>query len=468
MTQYLISCKESRIEHNRSFYGSFLLGPFENGQSLTIANALRRTLISELKGIAIVSIQIEGVLHEYSSLPGIKDSVLDILLNIKEIVFKKVMPVQSTEKGKRKPRACGSLGFYPQIGYLRARGPGVVRASDFKLPPFIQLVDPDQYIATLEEDGFLNMKFQISEGQNYIIKQPSSKTKNNQKSTSSNMNLRSYKEKRHFLLTKIQNLSGLAEYKLLNKKRSNPLKMERNIGDFTSSNTLELDAVFAPVTKVNYIIENSEHKLVENSFLYSEELNELFKFIKPLKDSPFLDKSKEQKVDIGELSNVPFQLKKENVLYLEKLKKKTKSTNFDTTQILEILEIKKQLSLMKTSPDFGIKRSGKQNIVIEIWTNGSLHPKEALYQAIHRLIQVFSKLYLVPDNILTYNLNSQSNNTSSNLPNFINNNVLTKKSPIAPLNTKQFSSNYTIFSTVPLKKVNSSVFMKEYSGGEGN
>lgn len=146
MSQFFISCKESRIENNRSFYGCFQLGPFEPSQSITIANALRRTLLSELYGLSIVSIEIEGATHEYSNLRGVKDSVLDILLNMKEIVLKKTI---------------NTIGIKPQIGYLKVRGPGLVRASNLILPPLIQCVDPDQYIATLTNDGFLNMKFVI-------------------------------------------------------------------------------------------------------------------------------------------------------------------------------------------------------------------------------------------------------------------------------------------------------------------
>jgi DNA-directed RNA polymerase subunit alpha len=151
MSQFFISCKESRIESNRSFYSSFFLGPFDPSESLTVANALRRTLLSELPGIAIISVEIEGAPHEYSNIPGVRDSVLDILLNIKEIVLKKL-----------------SKNMRPQVGYLRVRGPGIVRASDLRLPPLIQCVDPEQYIATLSEDGFLNMKFIIDEGKNYV------------------------------------------------------------------------------------------------------------------------------------------------------------------------------------------------------------------------------------------------------------------------------------------------------------
>ena len=156
MSQFFISCKESKIENNRSFYGCFNIGPFEPSQSITIANALRRTLLSELYGLSIVSIEIEGVTHEYSNLPGVKDSILDILLNIKDIVLKKTI---------------NTIGIKPQVGYLKIRGPGVVRAAHLKLPPFIQSVDPDQYIATLTHDGFLNMKFIIQYSNKWLSNQ---------------------------------------------------------------------------------------------------------------------------------------------------------------------------------------------------------------------------------------------------------------------------------------------------------
>jgi DNA-directed RNA polymerase alpha subunit len=223
MSQFFISCKESKIENNRSFYGCFNLGPFEPSQSITIANALRRTLLSELYGLSIVSVEIEGATHEYSNLNGIKDSVLDILLNLKEIILKKnsnyqTLNLKSSEIDSGVLYGTGNLnlsqdfdlsgakaedfedfrfsekrnlpgseikihpsinslghehGIKSQIGYLKARGPGIVRASNLRLPPFIQCVDPDQYIATLAEDGFLNIKFIIQYGNKWASSQNS-------------------------------------------------------------------------------------------------------------------------------------------------------------------------------------------------------------------------------------------------------------------------------------------------------
>ena len=160
---FFIYCKESRIENHRSFYGSFCIGPFEAGQSITIANALRRTLLSELKGLAITSAEIEGAFHEYATLPGVRDSVLDILLNLKDIVLKS-KNYGNKKKGTSYTATFKNLG---QLGYLKTRGPGIVTASDLKLPPGMQCVDPDQYIATLSEEGILNLKIKINEGKNY-------------------------------------------------------------------------------------------------------------------------------------------------------------------------------------------------------------------------------------------------------------------------------------------------------------
>jgi DNA-directed RNA polymerase subunit alpha len=156
MQNFFLSCKKIRIEPTspKTYYGCFYLGPFENGQGLTVANSLRRTLLSEISGLAITSVKVNSASHEYSTLPGVRETVLDILLNLKEIILTKKnnKPIKQT-----------------QLGYLQARGPGIIRASDLRLPPTLQCVDPDQYIATLAENGFLSLKFKIDEGKNFIF-----------------------------------------------------------------------------------------------------------------------------------------------------------------------------------------------------------------------------------------------------------------------------------------------------------
>lgn len=193
MKNFFLSCKEIRIEPTcpKTYYGSFYLGPFEKGQALTVANALRRTLLSEISGMAISSIQIDGVLHEYSTLPGLRETILDVLLNFKEIIFRKKINMPITET---------------QVGYLQVRGPGIVRASDLKLPPILECVDRDQYIATLSEDGALNLNFTIDEGKGFL-----------------------------FL------------------REPDPISQDENK---KVSNVLSIDAVFTPIKKVNYTIQS--------------------------------------------------------------------------------------------------------------------------------------------------------------------------------------------------------------------
>lgn len=157
MKNFFLSCKEIRIEPTspKTYYGCFYLGPFTNGQGLTVANALRRTLLADLTGLAITSAKIEGVSHEYATIPGVRETVLDILLNLKEISIQKKSKNFLTET---------------QLGYLQVRGPGTVRASDLRLPPNFQCVDPDQYIATLAENGSLSIVFTIDEGKGFILR----------------------------------------------------------------------------------------------------------------------------------------------------------------------------------------------------------------------------------------------------------------------------------------------------------
>ena len=160
-----ISCKESRVEHARSFYGCFVLGPFDAGQSLTIANTLRRTLLSDLPGVGIRSIEVYGAKHGYAALPGVKESMLDVIMNFKQLVLRPTGSEPSLELVTR-----------PQFAYLNIRGPGKVKASHLQLPPFLQCVDPEQIIANLMGDGFLKVKCWIQIGKNYTWQQNRSLT----------------------------------------------------------------------------------------------------------------------------------------------------------------------------------------------------------------------------------------------------------------------------------------------------
>jgi DNA-directed RNA polymerase alpha subunit len=166
--KFFICCKESRIESPTSFYGCFYIGPFDESLSQTLAHNIRRTLLSQLSGLAITAVEIDGVLHKFSNLPGMKENVLDILCNLQNLVFKEnIKPQFAFALKNHNAITLQKLEF---TAYLRVRGPGIVTAADILLPSGLQCVNPNQYIATLAEDGCLNIKFYISagQGQNYI------------------------------------------------------------------------------------------------------------------------------------------------------------------------------------------------------------------------------------------------------------------------------------------------------------
>nr|WP_275973992.1 DNA-directed RNA polymerase subunit alpha [Argonema galeatum] len=150
VAQFQIECVESNIEKNRGQYSKFVLEPLERGQGTTVGNALRRVLLSNLPGTAVTAVRIAGVNHEFATIPGVREDVLEILLNMKEIVFK-------------------SHDSQPQIGRLVATGPGTVTASQFDLPSQTQMevVDPSQYVATLAPGAKLEMEFRLETGKGY-------------------------------------------------------------------------------------------------------------------------------------------------------------------------------------------------------------------------------------------------------------------------------------------------------------
>ena len=147
MEHLVLSCLESRVEDNRNLYGRFLLGPFIKGNALTVATALRRALLSEVERAAITAIDIQGITHEFSTIVGVRESVLEISLNFQQVVLFHQVSLKTV-----------------QIGYLQVQGPAVVHANDLKLPLGIECVDPTQYIATLSTEGLLVVKFLIGKG----------------------------------------------------------------------------------------------------------------------------------------------------------------------------------------------------------------------------------------------------------------------------------------------------------------
>lgn len=183
MAQFQIECVESKTLKNQSQYSKFVLEPLERGQGTTVGNALRRVLLSNLEGAAVTAVRIAGVNHEFATIEGVREDVLEILLNMKEIVLK-------------------SYTSAPQIGRVMITGPATVRAAQFDLPSEVEIVDPGQYIATLADGARLEMEFRIEKGKGY---------------------------------------------------RS----VDRGREDGSAVDFLQIDAVFMPVSKVNYSVEDA-------------------------------------------------------------------------------------------------------------------------------------------------------------------------------------------------------------------
>jgi DNA-directed RNA polymerase subunit alpha len=148
MANFQVECIGSYTDKTNSQYSKFVLEPLDRGQAITIGNALRRVLLSNLEGAAVTAVRIAGVNHEFATIPGVREDVLDLLLNMKEIVLK-------------------SYSSEPQLGRLLARGPATVKAGDFVFSSEVEVVNPDQYVATLSEGSTLEMEFKIEKGKGY-------------------------------------------------------------------------------------------------------------------------------------------------------------------------------------------------------------------------------------------------------------------------------------------------------------
>nr|ACM51431.1 RNA polymerase alpha subunit [Caulerpa filiformis] len=144
-------CISSKIEKTGQFYGCFKIGPFQTHSGMTFANSLRRTLLEDNSRYIFDTIQISGVEHEYSSLIGVRESVIDIIFNLQKLIFEVSDKVHLVGKDPK-----------PQIAFLNFTGPGILRAQHIHLPKDFHFVYPDQYIATLEVDGKLNFKLFFS------------------------------------------------------------------------------------------------------------------------------------------------------------------------------------------------------------------------------------------------------------------------------------------------------------------
>jgi DNA-directed RNA polymerase subunit alpha len=176
-----------RIEVERAtrtnHYGRFTAEPFERGFGTTVGNALRRVLLSSLEGAAVTAVQIEGVYHEFSAIPGVREDVTDIILNLKELLLK-------------------MHGYGPKAMTIQAEGEREVTGADIVTDSDIEVLNPELHVATLNKDGKLNIGMTVRKGRGYM-------------------------------------------------------PAEINVDEEMPAQAIPIDAIFSPVQKVNFTVENA-------------------------------------------------------------------------------------------------------------------------------------------------------------------------------------------------------------------
>ena len=148
MLQYQIDRIDHQVSTDRSQTGVFLIGPLERGQATTLGNSLRRVLMGGLEGSAVTAVRIAGVNHEYATIPGVREDVLDILLNCKQI-------------------SVDSRSQELEIGRLVVTGPAEVKAKDIQFSSQVEVVDGDRPIATVQEGHNLELEIHVERGVGY-------------------------------------------------------------------------------------------------------------------------------------------------------------------------------------------------------------------------------------------------------------------------------------------------------------
>lgn len=153
-----LTCIENYIDKQLNHYGCFVVEPLEIGQAITLGNALRRTLLSDLTGFAITGARINNIKHEFAVIESLREDILEILLNLKEIVFKESFLLKE------------NLGTLQMKGFLNVQGPLIVTAGMFKLPKnSVRIINPSQYVCTILDDSEFYCEIDIKNGKGYQI-----------------------------------------------------------------------------------------------------------------------------------------------------------------------------------------------------------------------------------------------------------------------------------------------------------
>nr|YP_009920708.1 RNA polymerase alpha subunit [Polemonium chinense]QMS48455.1 RNA polymerase alpha subunit [Polemonium chinense] len=246
-------CVESRVDSKRLYYGRFILSPLMKGQADTIGIAMRRALLGEIDGTRITRAKSEKIPHEYSTIMGIQESVHEILMNLKEIVLR------SNLYGTCNAAIC-------------VKGPGYVTAQDIISPPYVEIIDNTQHIASLTEPIDLYIGLQIERNRGYRIK-----SQNNFQDGSypidavfmpvrnANHSIHSYgngNEKQEILFLEIWTNGSLTPKEALHE---------------ASRNLIDLFIPFFHTEEENFHLDNNQHKVTLPLFTFHDKLTKLRK-----------------------------------------------------------------------------------------------------------------------------------------------------------------------------------------------
>ena len=288
-------------------YAKVIAEPLEKGYGLTLGNSLRRILLSSIRGAAVTAIQIDGVLHEFTSIKGIREDVTDIVLNVKSLALK-----SSLESVKKL--------------ILDAKGPGIIKASNIRSVPDIEILNPDLVICNLDENTNFHMEMTVSTGKGYVSS-------------------------------------------LMNKPEEPPLGL------------IPIDSLFSPVKKVSYSVStaregkaldydklimevetngsiSAEDAVAYSAKIFQDQLNMFVNFEEPQElpqreqpTEPEFNKNLLRKVDELELSVRSMNcLKNDNIIYIGDLVQKSegemlRTPNFGRKSLNEIKEVLTGMSL---------------------------------------------------------------------------------------------------------------------------
>jgi DNA-directed RNA polymerase subunit alpha len=150
MSNFQCECVELNLQTSSDYFGRFVFKYLGAGDGITVGNMFRRVLLTNLPGISIVGVRIAGVNNEFSSITGVREDVLEILLNLKEVILKSKKKVNS-------------------FGRLKIQGPAIVTAECMDLPPDIEIVNPSHYIATISDNSILEMEMKVEWGKGYTL-----------------------------------------------------------------------------------------------------------------------------------------------------------------------------------------------------------------------------------------------------------------------------------------------------------